>query len=91
MFATISSAVIAVSTCSWLADPAVLARACSALPPVAAGAGAGLRRRCCAAEQAIAVTPPPRGGAESHGQPLGWGNCIVALPLRHGLGYNSQS
>ena len=37
MFVTISSAVIAVSTCSWLAESAVLVRACIALPPVAAG------------------------------------------------------
>ena len=43
VFATISSAVLAVFTCSWFAVPAVLARACDALPPLpvaAAGYGA---------------------------------------------------
>ena len=37
----ISSGVLAVSTCSWFAVPAVLVRACVALPPLAAGAAAG--------------------------------------------------
>ena len=41
MFASISFAVLAVSTCSWFAVPAALVRACVAFPPLAAGAAAG--------------------------------------------------